>query len=135
MREEKKRRSEIMRAVKSKNTAPELKVRKILSSMGYRYRINNPPIPGNPDIYILGLKKAIFVNGCFWHGHDCRRGHRVPKTNVDYWVKKIRGNVERDKLVAEELNKLGWQVLIIWECNLANEKTTREMIKIFMNDK
>jgi len=109
-------RSQIMRAVKSKDTAPERIVRKWLHANGYRYRLHADAILGKPDIVFPSRKKLIFVHGCFWHGHKCTRGDRQPKTNTNYWKTKIEKNIARDCLQFQKLNTLGWQVLIVWEC-------------------
>lgn len=96
---------------------PEEKVRKYLFSKGYRYRINDKKLPGKPDIVLKKYKTVIFVNGCFWHMHDCGR-FRWPSSNEDYWNKKIHGNVNRDKDNQKKLKELGWKVLVVWECEL-----------------
>lgn len=113
-------RSRIMRAVKSHNTTPELKVRSLVHKLGYRFRLHRKDLPGSPDLAFPGKKKAIFVHGCFWHGHRCARGARVPKSNTEYWRAKIARNVQRDKRTQKEMAKLGWQMLAIWECQLKN---------------
>ncbi|HVW64202.1 MAG TPA: very short patch repair endonuclease [Nitrosospira sp.] len=115
----KEKRSEIMRAIRSANTTPEIKVRRLLRSLGYTgYRLHRADIPGKPDIAFVKKRKAIIVNGCFWHGHDCKVGRRVPKSNQDYWVPKIRRNRERDVRHIADLEELNWNVLIIWECEI-----------------
>lgn len=106
--------------MRSSDTAPELLVRQLLTRMGYRYRLHRIDIPGNPDIAFIGKRKAVFVHGCFWHGHDCKRGARTPATNAGYWSRKIARNRARDVWVAEELAKHGWDALTIWECELKN---------------
>jgi len=107
-----------MRRVRSKDTAPELKVRKALTAMGLRYRLHRKDLPGQPDIVMPGRSLALFVHGCFWHGHDCARGARIPKANQDYWLAKIGRNRERDTRNAEALAALGWRVLVLWECEM-----------------
>lgn len=107
----------IMQSVKNKNTGPELVVRKELSRLGYRYRLHKKDLPGKPDIALINRKTAIFVQGCFWHGHKCRKG-RLPKSRLEYWQPKIERNVQRDKDKALELKRMGWKVLKIWECEL-----------------
>src|SRR4249920_1604267 len=97
-----------MQAVKSKDTAPELLVRSLAHRMGYRFRLHRKDLPGKPDLVFPGRRKAIFVHGCFWHGHDCARGARVPKNNRDYWVTKVGRNVARDERSREALTALGW---------------------------
>ena len=116
------KRSSIMRNVKNKGTDPEMYVRELLCKMGYRhYRIKSPTLPCNPDIVYPGMKKAIFINGCFWHGHDCNRGH-LPETNHEIWEKKITNNKERDKNNYVALKELGWDYLIIWQCEIMKSK-------------
>lgn len=112
------KRSAVMRQVKGRNTTPELAVRKALTALGARYRLHRKDLPGNPDIVLPGRRLALFVHGCFWHGHDCARGARVPKQNRDYWVGKVGRNRARDALSREALSSLGWRVETIWECEL-----------------
>lgn len=112
------KRSAVMRRVKGKDTSPELKVRKALTRLGARYRLNRKDLPGTPDIVLPGRRLAIFVHGCFWHGHDCARGARVPKANRDYWLAKVGRNRVRDARSAAALADLGWRVETIWECDL-----------------
>lgn len=109
-------RSRIMRAVRSKNTRPEMIVRKWLHVQGYRYRLHRKDLPGHPDIVLPGRRKIIFVHGCFWHGHHCPRGDRQPKTNASYWQAKIARNVARDQQQRASLEGQGWNVLTVWEC-------------------
>jgi DNA mismatch endonuclease (patch repair protein) len=111
-------RSAVMRRVKGRDTAPELKVRKALTALGARYRLHRADLPGKPDIVMPGRRLAIFVHGCFWHGHDCARGARAPKTNREYWATKIARNRARDARSREALAALGWRVETIWECDL-----------------
>jgi DNA mismatch endonuclease, patch repair protein len=112
-------RSFTMRAVKSRDTKPEMIVRRLLYSMGYRYRLHRKDLPGNPDIVFPGSRKIIQVHGCFWHGHACKRGNRSPKTNTEYWSRKIARNIERDASTEAALHDLGWDVLTVWECQTA----------------
>jgi DNA mismatch endonuclease (patch repair protein) len=112
------KRSAVMRRVKGRDTTPELKVRKALTRLGARYRLHRKDLPGKPDIVLPGRRLALFVHGCFWHGHDCARGTRVPKQNRDYWVAKVGRNVARDAKTREALMALGWRVETIWECEL-----------------
>jgi DNA mismatch endonuclease (patch repair protein) len=111
-------RSKIMRAVKSKDTGPEMIVRSIVHSLGFRFRLHRKDLPGKPDLALPKLKKAIFVHGCFWHGHNCARGSRVPVNNREYWVEKIEKNRKRDQRSARLLRKLGWKRKVVWECSL-----------------
>ena len=113
----KEQRSYNMSKIRSTNSAPEEKVRKFLFSKGFRYRKNVKSLPGCPDIVLPKYKTVIFVNGCFWHKHDCPR-FVWPSSNKEYWEPKIRRNVERDKINIELLQKEGWRVLVVWECEL-----------------
>lgn len=125
-------RSRTMRAVKSRNTTPELLVRSLAHRMGYRFRLHRRDLPGKPDLAFPGLHKAIFVHGCFWHGHGCARGARVPKGNREYWLKKLLGNRTRDQKNTEQLAGLGWSSLVIWECELRNEPRTKAKLRRFL---
>lgn len=107
-----------MQAVKSKNTAPEMVVRRLLHGKGYRYRLHRRDLPGCPDLVFPSRRKIIFVHGCFWHGHDCPRGSRVPKSNTAYWLEKVARNRERDFNSKQRLKSNGWQVCTIWECQV-----------------
>lgn len=111
------RRSENMRAIKSKNTKPEMFVRKALHAKGFRYILHSKKLPGHPDLVLPKYKTIIDIRGCFWHGHICSRGN-VPKSNVDYWKPKISGNIKRDLVTQDKLEKSGWDVMVIWECEL-----------------
>ncbi len=113
-----KKRSWIMSQIRGRDTTPERKVRSIAHRLGYRFRLHRKDLPGKPDLVFPSKKKTIFVHGCFWHGHDCSRGRRIPKTNTKYWQDKIAYNVKRDKEIQAALKDLGWEVLIIWECEL-----------------
>jgi DNA mismatch endonuclease (patch repair protein) len=112
------KRSAVMRRVKGKDTAPELVVRRLLWRLGARYRLHRADLPGKPDVVLPGRRLAIFVHGCFWHGHDCARGARVPKANRDYWLAKVGRNRSRDAAHRAALAELGWRVETVWECEL-----------------
>lgn len=115
----KEQRSKNMSHIRSKDTSIELKVRKYLFSLGYRYRVNYKELPGKPDIVFTKKKIAIFIHGCYWHGHNCNsRYAHVSKSNTDYWNTKIQRNQERDKRNIEQLEKDGWKVIVLWECEI-----------------
>jgi DNA mismatch endonuclease, patch repair protein len=111
-------RSAVMRRVKGRDTGPEWTVRRLMWRMGARYRLNRADLPGRPDIVLSGRRLAVFVHGCFWHGHDCARGARVPKANRPYWTAKIARNRARDAASRAALEASGWRVETIWECEL-----------------
>ncbi len=119
------KRSSVMRQVKGKGTTPELAVRRLLTGLGLRYRLHRRDLPGAPDVAMASRKLAIFVHGCFWHGHDCARGARVPKQNRDYWTQKIDRNRARDAEHQAALQARGWTPLVIWECELKDEGAVR----------
>ncbi|MBD3329522.1 DNA mismatch endonuclease Vsr [Candidatus Dojkabacteria bacterium] len=112
-------RSDNMSKIKAKDTSPEMKVRRFLYAEGLRYRLYGK-LPGKPDIVFYGKKKLIFIHGCFWHLHGCDRSN-IPKTNREYWEDKLKGNKKRDKENIAELNRLGWKVLVVWECEINND--------------
>lgn len=125
-------RSRTMRAVKGRDTRPEMKVRRILHRMGYRYRLHRKDLPGKPDIVFGPRRRVIFVNGCFWHGHSCKRGNRLPKTNAEYWKSKIARNVERHAKQLDELATVGWKSLTLWECELVDEDALSRRLRVFL---
>jgi len=126
-------RSRIMAAIRSRDTKPEMLVRSLLRALGFSgYRLHRKDLPGKPDIAYLGRRKAIFVHGCFWHGHTCKMGARMPKVNEIYWSTKIARNRDRDAICAAELAKLGWYVLVIWECELRNLEAASDRLDAFM---
>lgn len=112
------KRSAVMRRVKSRDTGPELAVRRILRAAGIGYRLGGCGLPGRPDVVMKGRRVALFVHGCFWHGHDCPRGARQPKANADYWQTKIKRNRERDARNEAALVEAGWRVLTVWDCEM-----------------
>ena len=114
-----------MRAVKSRDTGPELAVRAMLRSLAPGYRLNRADLPGKPDIVYARRRLAIFVHGCFWHGHDCPRGARMPKNNADYWREKIARNRARDARSVAALEAMGWRALVIFECALKDPAALR----------
>ena len=131
----KEQRHRCMSSIKSKNTKPELLVRRFLFSRGFRYRLNHPRLPGHPDLVLRKYRTVIFINGCFWHGHEGCKLYNIPKTNTGYWAKKIKRNQERDKEVKLKLNKMGWHYITIWECELkpSNRNKTLESLLYTLN--
>jgi DNA mismatch endonuclease (patch repair protein) len=121
-----------MRAVKSRDTSPERAVRALLRRFAPFYRLHRKDVPGQPDIAYVGRRLAIFVHGCFWHGHDCARGARTPKANADYWRAKIARNRTRDAATGEKLRDLGWRALVVWECELKDAAALEEKLRAFV---
>ena len=126
-------RSRNMAAIKGKDTKPEMIVRKYLFSMGLRFRVQVRKLPGTPDIVLPKYKTAIFVNGCFWHGHEGCKYFRLPKSNVEFWKEKIERNIERDKESAQALLDLGWKVIRVWECELRNKANRKDTLNKIYN--
>lgn len=110
-----------MSQIRSKDTGPELTVRKLLHGMGYRFRLHRKDLPGKPDIVLPKYRTVIFVHGCFWHRHEGCKYAYYPKSNVDFWKAKFKINVERDKYVRRKLEEEGWKVIIVWECETKND--------------
>ncbi len=121
-----------MRCIRKTNTKPELAVRRLAHGMGYRYRLHRRDLPGTPDLVFPSRRKVIFVHGCFWHQHDCRLGQKQPSTNRDYWLPKLARNVERDAENQTRLAQLGWEALIVWECEIKNTSVLRDRIRAFL---
>lgn len=130
---DKAKRSAVMARVKSKDTTPERTVRRVLTRLGARYRLHRRDLPGHPDIVLPGRRLAIFVHGCFWHGHDCARGSRVPKNNRDYWLAKVGRNVARDARAIAALETDGWRVEVVWECAMKDEAALTARLKGMMD--
>ncbi|MDV7051375.1 MULTISPECIES: very short patch repair endonuclease [Bacteroides] len=124
---DKNKRSCLMAKIKQKNTEPEIIVRHFLYSKGFRYRINLKSLPGSPDIVLPKYKTVIFVHGCFWHGHTCKAGH-LPTSNLDYWKLKIEKNIERDRKKNEELEMQGWNVIVVWQCEVKTLKNRHQRL-------
>lgn len=124
---DKSTRSRVMRSVHSKDTKLEMRVRSTAHRLGYRFRLHRKDLPGKPDIVFPSRRVTLFVHGCFWHGHSCPHGSRMPTTNVDYWRDKIRRNVERDAKVQRELVSMGWTPIVLWECQI-DDNTLAETI-------
>jgi len=116
-----------MSKIPQKDSKPEITVRRYLFSKGFRYRANVKTLSGSPDIVLSKYKTVIFIHGCFWHGHTCRGGH-LPSTNIDFWVEKINKNKERDIRQITELQSLGWNVIVIWQCQIKNKKLKEERL-------
>lgn len=123
-----------MRKVRSKDTKPEMVVRKLIFSMGYRYRLHDRKLPGTPDLVFPGRKKVIFVHGCFWHQHDGCKLARMPKSRMPFWTTKLSMNRERDDRNMAYLTELGWSVLVIWECQLQNPSRISDTVTRFLSE-
>ncbi|CAN7431659.1 very short patch repair endonuclease [Mesorhizobium sp. LjRoot246] len=129
-------RSERMARIHGRDTKPEMVVRRLLHGMGYRYRLHRGDLPGKPDIVFGKRKKAIFIHGCFWHRHDdpaCRLA-RLPKSRLDFWEPKLSANAERDALKQEALKRLGWNVLVVWECELRQSEQLENKLRQFVGE-
>lgn len=124
-------RSENMRAIRSKDMRPELAVRSLVHSMGYRYRLHGKNLPGKPDLVFASRRKVIFVHGCFWHSHSCKIAH-VPKSNSAYWGPKLERNRTRDTKNVETLREKGWKTLIVWECEVNDTKSLTRRLAGFL---
>jgi DNA mismatch endonuclease, patch repair protein len=124
-------RSANMRAIRSKDMLPELKVRSLVHKLGYRFRLHRKDLPGNPDLVFGPRRKVIFVHGCFWHSHNCKVAH-VPKSNQDYWRPKLERNKARDGNNLEALDAKGWQVLVVWECEARDEGGLKKRLRTFL---
>jgi len=131
----KETRSYNMSRIKGKNTKPEMLVRKFLFSQGLRYRLYSKKLPGKPDIVLPRYKTVIFVNGCFWHGHEGCRYFVVPKTRTDFWLNKINVNIQNDNKISGLLENMGWQVITVWECELKKEKRESTLCMLINNIK
>lgn len=126
-------RSERMARVRSKDTKPEMTVRRLAHGMGHRYRLHDRRVPGSPDMVFRGRRKVIFVHGCFWHGHDCKLGARPPKSRTEFWSRKIAGNRERDNRTLDRVRDGGWTSLVIWECQLGDMEWLRRTLGEFLD--
>jgi DNA mismatch endonuclease (patch repair protein) len=127
-------RSRQMSLVRSKDTKPELFIRKLLFSMKFRYRLHAKDLPGKPDLVFRSQKKAIFIHGCFWHRHTGCSKATTPSSRTEYWLPKFARNVERDQETLEKLHAMGWQALVVWECELKNMDVLATRLKAFLND-
>ena len=124
-------RSALMRAVRQRNTKPEIELRKLLHSRGWRFRLHGKGLPGSPDIVFSKRRKAIFVHGCFWHGHDCSKG-RLPKTRREFWAAKMEDNRARDARVVQGLEQEGWGVLTVWQCEMKERDALINTVEDFL---
>ena len=130
----KEKRSDIMSRVRSKNTKPEEMVRKYLFSHGFRYRKNDGRYPGHPDIVLPKYKTVVFVHGCFWHRHPgCSRA-TTPSTNQEYWLKKFERNIERDRKERQQLEDMGWHVIVVWECEISNRQKREKRLSALIEE-
>lgn len=127
-------RSKCMSAIRSKDTTPEWTVRRITFRLGYRYRLHVSNLPGKPDLVFPSKHKAIFVHGCFWHRHRCKKGSSIPSTNREFWEKKFENNIARDNRIRAELRQLGWKVLVVWECQTKSEKDLSSKLIRFLEN-
>lgn len=125
-------RSERMARIRSKGTIPEKRVRRALLDLGYRYRLHYPNAPGRPDFAFPGRKKAIFVHGCFWHGHPGCRKARTPKSRVEFWKRKLDENRSRDLRTEKAMQEIGWEVLVVWECELSHKSNLHSRLDAFL---
>lgn len=125
-------RSAIMSRIRGKNTRPELIVRQLAFAAGYRYRLHVRSLPGSPDLVFSSRKKVILVHGCFWHRHDGCPAARIPKTRVEFWSDKLNGNKARDERIRQELILAGWEVMVIWECQLSDLAILEERLRCFL---
>ncbi|RBH55809.1 MULTISPECIES: very short patch repair endonuclease [Pseudomonas] len=125
-------RSHVMSLVKAKNTRPEMVVRRLVHGAGFRYRLHGAKLPGKPDLVFAGKRKVIFVHGCFWHRHKNCSLARVPKSNQEFWRAKLEGNKVRDEFNLQRLNEVGWEALIIWECELRNLDALEQRVRLFL---
>jgi DNA mismatch endonuclease (patch repair protein) len=120
------RRSENMRQIKSADTKPELLLRRLVYGLGYRYRLHRKDLPGNPDLVFVGRRKVIFVHGCFWHQHEICVDGRIPRSKTEYWLPKLKRNVERDTAALIKLGQMGWKALVVWECQLGSAQAIKQ---------
>ncbi|EPL5956085.1 very short patch repair endonuclease [Pseudomonas aeruginosa] len=132
---EAEKRSRLMKKVKQQNTKPELAVRSLLHRLGFRFRLHRKDLPGSPDIVFPSRRVAMFVHGCFWHGHECRRG-RPPKTRPEFWGPKLASNKARDHRKSDELSALGWRVAVVWQCELDDsESLSNRLVQLLTSER
>jgi len=128
------KRAAIMRSIKGKDTSPEMTVRRMVRALGCRYRLHVASLPGSPDLVFASRRRVIFVHGCFWHRHHCRKGRSLPASQTDFWRRKLEWNARRDRSVRRRLRRLGWSVLVIWECQLRRPERVRRKLEQFLRD-
>jgi DNA mismatch endonuclease (patch repair protein) len=121
-----------MSRIRKKDTKPEMIVRRLTHALGFRYRLHRRELPGTPDLVFPGRRKVILVHGCFWHQHDCQLGRKQPSTNQEYWLPKLRRNIERDEANGIKLKKAGWEILVIWECETRQSIGLADKIRGFL---
>jgi len=127
------KRSRMMAGIRGKNTKPEMVVRKIVHAMGFRYRLHRKDVPGSPDLLFPRLRRAIFVHGCFWHQHAGCKFAYMPKSNTQFWLAKLEGNSRRDARALTTLATLGWEVLIVWECEISDQAALTQKLNSFLD--
>lgn len=130
---DKKTRSRVMQSVPSENTKPEMLVRSFLHKNGFRFRLHSKKLPGHPDIVLPKYKTVIEVRGCFWHRHPGCRQATMPSSNVEFWQKKFKRNVDRDKKTEKQLNELGWNLIVVWECELKSDEFLKTLPSLILN--
>jgi DNA mismatch endonuclease (patch repair protein) len=130
----KEKRSEIMSRIKGKGTKPEILVRKFLFGHGFRYRLHDEKLPGKPDLVLSKYKSVIFVHGCFWHSHERCKAATLPKTNVEFWKKKIEQNVQRDRENIKALKEQGWNVIVVWDCEIKSKRKRDERFSLLLDE-
>jgi DNA mismatch endonuclease (patch repair protein) len=127
--------TERMQRIRKTNTKPEMIVRRLVHAMGYRYRLHQSKLPGSPDMVLARHRKAILVHGCFWHRHDCADGRKLPRSKPEYWGPKLERNRRRDKVSVALLHKLGWGVLVVWECEIKDRRQLRKTLARFLGSR
>lgn len=127
-------RSRNMASVRTRNTGPELVVRRILHAEGFRFRLHRHDLPGKPDIILPKHRAIVLVHGCFWHAHNCQRG-KIPSSNTEFWTRKRLSNIERDQRQQQQLQSLGWRVIVVWECETKNRDELRRRLRQFLQRK
>jgi DNA mismatch endonuclease (patch repair protein) len=132
MKQERLSLTERMQRIRKTNTKPEMIVRRLVHAMGYRYRLHQSKLPGSPDMVLARHRKVILVHGCFWHRHDCADGRKLPRSKPEYWGPKLEGNRRRDKLSVALLHKLGWGVLVVWECETRDSGQLKKTLAGFL---